>query len=75
MNTERYTHHGREVVVISTLKGRHREHCLCFQGCRHFKPGAADNCEIAQATYENCVKFGTTTPVFECPKFEPATTE
>lgn len=64
-----YEHHGAIVSVREDLKGKHREHCLCFS-CKHFNPGTAANCEIAQATYENCVKFNTTTPVFECPKFE-----
>jgi hypothetical protein len=31
-----------------------------------------ENCPIAQATYENCVRFNTVTPVFECPEFVPA---
>ena len=66
-----YSHHGRTVAVKEELKGRHREHCLCFSGCKFFKPGQPDHCEIAQATYENCVKFGTTTPMWECPKFVP----
>ena len=65
---ERYTHHGVEVAVQSELKGLHREHCLCHK-CELFKPASADNCEIAQATFVNCVKFGTTTPMYECPKF------
>jgi hypothetical protein len=70
--TEKYTHHGVEVTVISVVKGKHRQNCLCFFGCQFFKPGQPDNCEIAQATYENCVKYGTTTPVFECPRFAQA---
>lgn len=69
MKTERYIHHGTEVFVVSELKGRHREVCLCF-ACRHFFPGSADNCPIAQAVFENCVKFSLVTPMVECPKFE-----
>jgi len=68
---ERYVHHGTEVVVFSELKGQHRDHCLCFNGCRRFKPGQPDNCPIAQATFENCVKFDLVTPVYECPVYEP----
>ena len=70
---EKYEHHGVEVLVDSELKGKHREHCLCYQSCVNFKPGTPENCPIAQATYENCVKFGTTTPVYECPKFDRRT--
>lgn len=67
---EKYIHHGAEVFVFSELKGKHREHCLCFQ-CKFFKPGEPDNCPIAQATFENCVKYNTVTPVYECPVYEP----
>jgi len=65
---EQYEHHGGSVYVRSDLKSRHREHCLCFK-CRQFSPGTVANCPIAQATFENCVKFNTTTPMWECPKF------
>lgn len=65
----RYVHHGVDVAVLEHLRGRHREHCLCYSGCTLFKPGQPDNCAIAQSIYENCVKHGVTTPVFECPKF------
>ena len=39
MAIERYIHHGAEVTVQSHLKGKHREHCLCFQGCSKFPEG------------------------------------
>jgi len=70
MNVIWYEHHGRQVAVFKEQQGKHREHCLCFANCLKFKPGQKDNCPIAQATYDNCVKFGTTTPVFECPQYE-----
>lgn len=70
MTIVRYIHHGAEVATQEHLKGTHREHCLCFQKCAHFKPGTSENCEIAQTNYELCVKFNVTTPVFECPKYE-----
>mgnify|MGYP003674118048 CR=1 FL=1 len=69
---ERYKHHGQIVSVQSHLRGTHTDHCLCFQGCVHFKPLKDNNCEIAQANYKNCVKFGTVQPVYECPKFQSA---
>lgn len=65
---ESYKHHGVIVWVRADLKGKHRDHCLCHS-CQGFKPCQPDNCPIAQATFENCVKFSTTTPVFECPSF------
>jgi len=67
----KYEHHGWKVSVRDDLKGKHREHCLCFQ-CKLFKPGTPENCEKAQATFEHCVKYGTTTPMWECPKVEAA---
>jgi hypothetical protein len=66
---ERYEHHGVMVAVSADLKGKHRSHCLCFQGCAKFKPGESGHCPIAQATFENCAKFHTVTPVYECPEF------
>lgn len=70
MSVERYVHHGREVSVISAIKGKHRDLCLCFQNCRFFKPGQPDHCEIAAENYALCVKHGLTAPVGECPKYE-----
>ena len=72
MSIERYTHHGTEVSVDSALKGTHREHCLCWQGCAKFKPGTEENCPIAVDTYRNCMKHALVTPVFECPQFVAA---
>jgi len=34
-----YEHHGENVKVREDLKGRHRDHCLCFR-CNAFKPTA-----------------------------------
>lgn len=66
---EQYDHHGRRVWVRSDLKGRHREHCLCFS-CALFKPERREqNCKIANSVFEVCVQFGLCTPVFECPAF------
>lgn len=66
---EQYQHHFRDVWVRSDLKGKHREHCLCFS-CAKFVP-SSDQCRIARAVYGNCVAFGVVTPVWECPDFEP----
>lgn len=71
-NVEKYEHwDGYDPVwVMSELKGKHREHCLCHQGCKKFKPGEEDNCPIAQENFEFCVKHGVVSPMWECPKFE-----
>ena len=63
-----YEHHGTTVFVDERLKGRHREHCLCFR-CENFKPGTPDNCPKAQRLYQLCVEENMTTPVFECPVY------
>lgn len=65
-----HTHHGTTVAVQAHLNGKHKQHCLCYQGCMKFKPGTPENCPIAQATFENCVKFDIVTPVWECPSYE-----
>lgn len=72
MTVERYDHHGRDVAVITDLRGKHREHCLCYRACRHFRPGQPNHCEIASANYALCREHGLVTPVYECPKYEAA---
>jgi len=64
----RYIHHGTWVWVREDLKGKHREHCLCHS-CKYFQLNTHWNCPIAQANYENCVKYSIVTPVWECPNF------
>ena len=67
----KYEHYGKLVSVQEHLRGTHRDHCLCFQECKFFKPETREgNCEIANANFKTCVDFGVTLPVFECPKYE-----
>lgn len=69
MSVEWYGHHGVPVAVQSDLKGRHREHCLCYK-CGRFKPEDRQaNCPTASLLYALCVRLGMTTPVWECPEF------
>lgn len=68
--TIRYNHHGRMVSVRADLQGKHRQHCLCY-GCERFQ--GPTPCPIAKATFDNCVKFGTVTPVWECPSYKEST--
>lgn len=66
---ERYNHHGKpEVWVRADLRGKHRDHCLCYD-CKRFRPGTAKNCPIAQALYQACIDHHVVTPVWECRKF------
>jgi hypothetical protein len=70
-NIIKYNHHGSEVSVIEENQGKHRQNCLCFLGCRHFKPKERkNNCEIARKLFNLCVDYGLATPVWECAKFE-----
>lgn len=57
------------VWVITWLKGKHRDHCLCYH-CNKFKPCKTDNCKIAEEIFKNCIKFDLVTPVYECPEFK-----
>jgi len=66
--TETYLHHDGYVVVQKHLKGKHREHCLCWQGCNKFKPGK-DNCRKSNLLFAFCQAFNMTTPVWECPDY------
>ena len=68
-NITTYAHHGAMVQVRRDLKGKHREHTLCYH-CEHFKPDTLNNCHIAQAIFDNCAKFHITTPVWDCPSFK-----
>ena len=63
-----YEHHGFMVVVDEELKGKHRQHCLCFR-CEYFVPNQKINCQIAQRLFKICQKFGLVTPVYECSMF------
>jgi len=63
-----YEHHGKKVWVRQDLMGQHREYCLCYS-CASFKPNTPENCPIAQANYEFCVRHNVTLPVWECPIF------
>ncbi|MCK5600544.1 hypothetical protein KAR91_01675 [Candidatus Pacearchaeota archaeon] len=65
---EQYWHHKVLLWVRADLKGRHRDHCLCFD-CKLFHPGSKANCPIAQRVYENCVDCNIVTPMWECPQF------
>jgi len=70
MDIVKYIHHAVEVSVFKELKGKHREHCLCWAHCVFFIPGTDANCPLAQELFELDVRTGMTTPVFECPKYE-----
>lgn len=63
-----YTHHNWRVSVDEDLKGKHREHCLCFR-CDLFAPNQHHNCAIAQGIFHICQKHGLTLPVRECPYY------
>jgi len=69
-NIVRYEHHGAQVAVDAALKGRHREHCLCYS-CARFKPEPrTENCPIANQIYALCVEQSLVLVVWECPEFE-----
>ena len=67
----KYVHHGtKEVSVQEHLKGKHREHCLCWQNCKHFTPENRDeNCNIANELFGLCVDENIVALVWECPRY------
>ena len=69
MNIIRYEHHGNLVSVQEHLRGKHKEHCLCFQGCVHFCPDTTENCPIAQELFEFDIRHACVTPMWECPVY------
>jgi len=67
----KYEHHGTEVSVLEKNKGKHRENCLCWLNCKHFKPeDRKNNCSIANELFSICVDCSVVTPVWECAKYE-----
>ncbi len=68
MKTERYEHHGVTTTVVSEVKGKHRNHCLCFS-CEKFEPINGVDCPIAKTVYATCIDYNLVTPVYECPSF------
>ena len=67
---QKYKHHDAEVWVNPNLRGKHRQHCLCWD-CKNFHPNTNDNCSIANKLFQICVDHDLVTPVYECPKFIP----
>lgn len=65
---EKYEHHGKDMYVKSHLKGKHKEHCLCYE-CKNFKPNEESNCILAECIFKNCKTLGVVTPVWECMSF------
>lgn len=65
-----YEHHGKTVFVKEELMGKHRGYCLCYLCSKLNINSREENCPIANAVYDNCVNYGITSPVFECPNFE-----
>jgi len=64
-----YEHHGALVAVDEELKGKHREHCLCYR-CDLFKPNQVDNCDLAEQNFRACKINNMTMPVYECRIFK-----
>jgi hypothetical protein len=67
----KYEHYGKNMSVQEHLKGKHREHCLCFQNCIFFNlEDREKNCSIATALFKFDVENNVTTPVWECEKYK-----
>jgi hypothetical protein len=72
----KYTHEFKsdgakaEVFVQKDLQGKHKDHCLCYRGCKKFKPGKRGHCKIARKLFMLCIVHNMVTPVWECPYFE-----
>jgi hypothetical protein len=70
MKIEFYKRHGRNLAVDSSLKGKHKYHCLCYKNCTNFNPGKPDNCKIAELNFQICKIYGVTLPVWECEEYK-----
>ena len=65
----KYKHHGVNVSVREDLKGKHREHCLCWICEKFNSKDRGTNCNIANKLFEFDKYYSVTTPVWECKKF------
>lgn len=66
----KFEHHGVVVSCMDNLKGKHREHCLCWI-CRKLNLADRDkNCKIASLLYAVDRQCQITTPVFYCKEFQ-----
>lgn len=65
-NPKRETYYGQEVWVNPMTEPLRKNECLCLN-CGNLKPGKEDNCRIAQAFYEICVKENIALIVTRCP--------
>jgi sarcosine oxidase delta subunit len=71
MRIVKYKHHDGEVVFVrKDLKGKHREHCLCFQCSRFFPEDRGENCVTAELVFAVDRECGLVTPVWECPFYQ-----
>lgn len=61
---------GQEVYVNPTTESLRESECLCLN-CGNLKPGQSDNCHIAQALYQICVKENVAFPITRCPIWKP----
>jgi len=57
-----------EMTAVKQYRDQNKNICICHQGCTLFKPGQADNCEIAQASFELSQKVGVVL-VHSCDRF------
>ena len=63
-----YRHFGKDVTTVTEFVGRNQEICICRQGCKFFKPGEDDNCEITAMSYQ-LSKIAGIVLVMTCVKF------
>ena len=68
-NFIQYKHFEEEVWVREDLKGKYRDHCLCYSCNKFFPEDREKNCPIASLVYNLCVVQDLVLPVWECPKF------
>lgn len=59
------THYRQEVSVNPTTEPMRKEECLCLN-CGNLKPGQPDNCLMARAFYEICVRENIALMVTRC---------
>ncbi len=69
MKIVKFMHHNVKVSAMDHLRGRHRDHCLCFQCKKLNIEDREKNCKIANLLFSVCKMCEITTPVFYCKEF------
>ena len=65
MSITEYSHHNMNVSVVEEFKGKHKDICICHQGCLFFAPKEELSCNFAKRAFGASKEIGIVL-VMEC---------